>query len=53
VVVINTVESPQAVCVVAALSVSGPVFRMDMARARSLVPELRGACVEISRAVRG
>jgi IclR family KDG regulon transcriptional repressor len=39
--------------VVAALSVSGPVFRMDMARARALVAELRGVCVEISHAVRG
>jgi IclR family KDG regulon transcriptional repressor len=40
-------------CVVAALSVSAPVFRMDLARTRALVPELRGTCVEISRAVRG
>jgi DNA-binding IclR family transcriptional regulator len=38
--------------VVAALSLSGPVFRMDVARARALVAELRGVCGEISRAVR-
>jgi IclR family KDG regulon transcriptional repressor len=34
--------------VVAALSISGPVFRMDVARARSLVPQLRSFCAEIS-----
>jgi len=39
--------------VVAALSISGPVFRMDISRAKSLVPELKAACAEISRAVRG
>ena len=39
--------------VVAALSLSGPVFRMDVARARALVPQLRGTCGEVSRAVRG
>jgi IclR family KDG regulon transcriptional repressor len=38
---------------VAALSVSGPEFRMDVARARALVPELKAACAVISRAVRG
>ena len=38
--------------VVAALSVSGPVFRMDMARAKSLVPQLRAFCAEISEALR-
>ncbi len=37
--------------VVAALSISGPVFRMDMARARRLVPELQSVCGEIARAV--
>lgn len=39
--------------VVAALSLSGPVFRMDMGRARGLVPELKTICEEISRGVRG
>lgn len=39
--------------VLAALSVSGPEFRMDMARARALVPELKSVCAGISRAVRG
>jgi DNA-binding IclR family transcriptional regulator len=39
--------------VVAALSISGPVFRMDLARAKSLVPDLKTACAEISKAVRG
>ncbi len=34
--------------VVAALSISGPVFRMDVARAKSLVPQLRTFCAEIS-----
>src|SRR5579871_6062303 len=38
--------------VVAALSVSGPVFRTDIARAESLVPDLKSVCEEISRAVR-
>jgi DNA-binding IclR family transcriptional regulator len=38
--------------VVAAVSVSGPVFRMDMARAQSLVPELKTICAEISKGVR-
>jgi DNA-binding IclR family transcriptional regulator len=37
--------------VVAALSISAPVFRMDMARARSLAPELIDACRMISRAL--
>jgi DNA-binding IclR family transcriptional regulator len=39
--------------IVAALSISGPVFRMDMARARSLVGDLKSACEEVSKAVRG
>jgi len=39
--------------VVAALSISGPVFRMDMSRARGLVGELKSACEEISKIVRG
>ena len=34
----------------AALSISGPVFRMDMRRLRGLVPQLRRACDEISKA---
>jgi len=34
--------------VVAALSISGPVFRMDVARAKSLVPQLKAFCAEIS-----
>jgi DNA-binding IclR family transcriptional regulator len=38
--------------VIGALSISGPVFRMDLKRARSLVPELEAACREISRAIR-
>jgi len=37
--------------VVAALSISGPVFRLDAARARALLPSLKAACGEISRAV--
>lgn len=39
--------------VIAAVSISGPEFRMDLARARSLVPLLQTACGEISRAVNG
>jgi DNA-binding IclR family transcriptional regulator len=38
--------------VVAAISISGPVFRMDTDRACALVPDLKAACAEISRAVR-
>jgi IclR family transcriptional regulator, KDG regulon repressor len=38
--------------VVGALSISGPVFRMDMARAKGLVPELKKTCEQISDAVR-
>ncbi len=38
--------------VLAALSISGPVFRMNVDRARSLVPELKAVCVEIARAVK-
>lgn len=37
---------------IAALSISGPVFRMDMARAIGLVPKLRAVCGEIAEAVR-
>jgi IclR family KDG regulon transcriptional repressor len=37
--------------VVAALSISGPVFRMDVSRARSLAPKLKQACAAISAAV--
>jgi len=37
--------------VVAALSISGPVFRMDMARARSLAPKLTETCAAISEAI--
>lgn len=36
--------------VVAALSISSPVFRMDMARARSWAPRLKAVCAAISRA---
>jgi len=36
--------------VVGALSISSPIFRMDMARARRLVTDLTKACREISRA---
>jgi IclR family transcriptional regulator, KDG regulon repressor len=39
--------------VVAALSISGPVFRMDLNRARSLAPKLKQACAAISAAARG
>jgi DNA-binding IclR family transcriptional regulator len=39
--------------VVGALSISGPEFRMDVARAKSLVGELKAACAEISKSVRG
>ena len=38
--------------ILAALSVSGPVFRMDTARAHELVPVLKACCVDLSRAVR-
>jgi len=39
--------------VVAALSISGPVFRMDLNRARSLAPKLKQTCAAISAATRG
>lgn len=35
----------------AALSISGPLFRMDLRRVRSLVPVLRKACQEITKAI--
>jgi DNA-binding IclR family transcriptional regulator len=38
--------------VLAAVSISGPVFRMDMNRAKSLAPALKQACAEIAEAVR-
>ncbi len=38
--------------VLAALSISGPVFRMDVSRARSVAPELKSVCADISRAVK-
>jgi DNA-binding IclR family transcriptional regulator len=38
--------------VLAALSISAPVFRLDVEGARSLVPELKLVCAEVSRAVR-
>ncbi len=38
--------------VFAALSISGPVFRMDVERALSLVPALKAACEELSLAAR-
>ncbi|MGA2262032.1 MAG: IclR family transcriptional regulator [Acidobacteriota bacterium] len=37
--------------IVAALSISAPIFRMDMARARALAAELVGACHGISRSL--
>lgn len=37
--------------IVAALSISAPLFRMDLARAHSLVPALTEACRAISRAI--
>jgi IclR family KDG regulon transcriptional repressor len=37
--------------IVAALSISAPVFRMDMGRARTMASELTGACRAISRAL--
>jgi len=45
------VEGPEG-RVIAAVSISGPVFRMDMARAKGLAPELKSTCAEITRAVR-
>lgn len=38
--------------VAAALSISGPVFRMDLNRARSLAPKLKQICAAISDAAR-
>ncbi len=38
--------------VVAALSISGPVFRMDLARVNGLVRPLKEACATISAAIR-
>jgi len=38
--------------VLAAVSISGPVFRMEMSRAKSLAPALKAACAEIAEAVR-
>jgi IclR family acetate operon transcriptional repressor len=38
--------------VLAAVSISGPVFRMDMNLAKSLAPALKAACAEIGEAVR-
>jgi IclR family transcriptional regulator, KDG regulon repressor len=39
--------------VLAAISISGPVFRMDVARANSLVQPLKAFCAEISQALVG
>ena len=39
--------------VAAALSISGPEFRMDLARAKSMVKELKAACAEISALAAG
>jgi DNA-binding IclR family transcriptional regulator len=36
---------------VAALSISGPEFRMDLSRAKSLVPELKSVCARIAEAI--
>lgn len=38
--------------VLAAVSISGPVFRMEMSRAKSLAPALKAACAEIAESVR-
>jgi len=38
--------------VAAALSISGPVFRMDLGRTRALAPKLKQACTAISAAAR-
>lgn len=38
--------------VVAALSISGPVFRMDLAHAKGLVPDLKARCSEIAEGVK-
>lgn len=38
--------------VVAAMSISAPVFRMSVGQAKSLVPKLKEACVAISEAIR-
>jgi DNA-binding IclR family transcriptional regulator len=38
--------------VLAAVSISGPVFRMEMSRAKSLAAPLKAACAEIAEAVR-
>lgn len=35
--------------VIAGLSISGPVFRMDLALAKSMVPKLKAHCAEISQ----
>jgi len=40
-------------CQPIALSISGPGFRMDLNRARSLAPKLKQACAAISLAARG
>lgn len=37
---------------VAALSISGPAFRMELALARSFVPRLKEACKSVSEAIR-
>jgi IclR family acetate operon transcriptional repressor len=39
--------------VVAALSISGPFYRMDLNRARSLAPKLKQTCAAIAAAARG
>jgi IclR family transcriptional regulator, acetate operon repressor len=38
--------------VLAAVSISGPTFRMEMSRVKSLAPALKTACAEIAEAVR-
>jgi IclR family transcriptional regulator, KDG regulon repressor len=38
--------------VLAAVSISSPLFRMDMARTRSLAPELKSVCAQITAAIR-
>jgi IclR family KDG regulon transcriptional repressor len=38
--------------VLGAVSISSPLFRMDMSRTRSLAPELKSVCAQIAEAVR-
>jgi IclR family acetate operon transcriptional repressor len=38
--------------VLGAVSISSPLFRMDINRARALAPELKSVCAQIAQAVR-